>query len=99
MNMAVLQLHLPHQPAALRVPAQLPLLPPEKPEKFIDTDLGIEKYCPHCDEYWPLDDAFWWPRGTSKKGGQLWSSVCKACYDERYKRGRFKFQPATGVQS
>jgi hypothetical protein len=91
MNMAVLQLFLPLQPAAPQLPAILP--------KKIESELGIEKLCIHCLEYWPLDDEFWPLTGTGSKGQRLYSSACRACYPQRYKRGRYKLQPESGVQS
>lgn len=91
MNMAVLQLFLPLQPAAAQLPAILP--------KKIESELGTEKMCIHCLEYWPLDAEFWPLNGLGIKGQQLYASACRACFPQRYKRGRYKVQPAAGVQS
>ena len=35
----------------------------QKP-KFIETELGTEKLCIECQEYWPLDVEFWFLRRT-----------------------------------
>ncbi len=47
---------------------------------YITTELGREKRCPHCGEYWPTDREFFWPRlrGT-RVGLRPW---CRACDDE-----------------
>ena len=45
--------------------------------KIINTDLGPERLCVLCSEYWPLDDEFWNRRG---KGCH---SYCKACMTKR----------------
>lgn len=47
------------------------------------TELGKEKYCPKCDEYFPATKEFFF--GKNKNGLSL-ESCCKACYMER-KRG------------
>lgn len=47
------------------------------------TELGKEKYCPKCDEYFPATKEFFF--GKNKNGLGL-ESCCKACYMER-KRG------------
>ena len=61
----------------------------EKKPKYIETELGIEKLCIDCEEYWPLDSEFWFsfkqkPRkdGTRSIG---YESACKCCYDIRYR--------------
>lgn len=63
--------------------------------KRIETELGVEKLCIHCNEYWPLDEEFYpfqW-RMTKKFGlVKRFSGVCKGYYDQHYKRR--KFSPA-----
>lgn len=44
------------------------------------TELGKEKYCPKCDEYFPATKEFFF--GKNKNGAGL-ESCCKACYMER----------------
>lgn len=51
--------------------------------KTIITELGLEKYCNGCGEYWPLDDEFWY----FKDGKPEYH--CKGCirdYNRKYKR-------------
>ena len=61
---------------------------PISPQRKIETDLGVEKFCPECREYWPLDDEFWyfqW-RSTETKGKvKQYTNVCKACYEIKYR--------------
>jgi hypothetical protein len=45
--------------------------------KVIGTDMGTERLCVFCGEYWPLDDEFWNKRGNG------YHSYCKACMTER----------------
>lgn len=46
------------------------------PQFQIDDVLGIMRYCPGCEEWWPNDEDFWRPH--------LWSgrAVCRACAAE-----------------
>ena len=53
--------------------------------KRIETELGIEKLCPKCQEFYPVDDEFFYRRkGTDRNGHQNYISLCKACYEEKY---------------
>jgi hypothetical protein len=47
--------------------------------KCILTDLGLEKRCPKCDSYWPMDTKFWFASKT-EDGLFAW---CRACYTAR----------------
>lgn len=60
--------------------------------KYIQTDLGREKLCIECDEYWPLDHEFWFCRYVKiKKGVSIrWEAACKCCYSVRYRPQRVK---------
>lgn len=54
------------------------------------TELGLERLCRGCDEFWPVDDEFWY---FDRKGNVL--GRCKACWAER-NRDRdqgFRFPP------
>lgn len=51
-----------------------------KPPKYIYTELGKEKYCLKCEEYFPATKEFFF--GVRKDSVQL-ESCCKACYMER----------------
>ncbi len=42
----------------------------------IDPFLGLQKWCPNCQEYWPQDTLFWFPSSREADGLQCW---CKAC--------------------
>lgn len=52
--------------------------------KFILTDVGLEKRCSMCGDYWPADTEFFHVRDRSLSSG------CRACIAEReaIKRGR-----------
>lgn len=54
-----------------------------KKKKFIITELGKEKLCCACDEYWPANEEFFYKRGDVGL-----HSYCKACYQERRKELR-----------
>lgn len=59
-----------------------------KKPKYTITDLGKEKLCIHCDEYFPLDKEFWVSTLVKQTSGALkrrFYSACKGCYQERYK--------------
>lgn len=55
--------------------------------RYIETELGTEKLCIHCNEYWPLDDEFWYFKNNTTKKGVVRQamSVCKCCYIPHYK--------------
>lgn len=56
--------------------------------KHTTTELGKEKLCIHCNEYFPLETAFWVSKLVKLKSGALkrrFYSACKGCYQERYK--------------
>ncbi|ASN71614.1 hypothetical protein 2F1_13 [Uncultured Caudovirales phage clone 2F_1] len=53
---------------------------------YIHTELGIEKRCTCCNEYFPFDDEFFYKNGF-KHGIQQWTARCKACYVETYRGG------------
>lgn len=46
------------------------------PDVLRVTELGIEKRCRKCREYWPLDGEFW---HILKRGIGGFNSVCRAC--------------------
>ena len=63
--------------------------------KFIETELGREKLCKHCQEYWPVDSEFWYMIKDTLKDGtvvQRPDSACKGCYDKVYRQNRAKRQ-------
>lgn len=49
--------------------------------KYIRTELGKEKLCPKCDEYYPATLEFFY--GITKADPRRLESCCKACYMER----------------
>ncbi len=61
----------------------------EKKPKFIETELGAEKLCIECQEYWPLDNEFWFTHRNkpNKQGVRTigYEAACKCCYDIRYR--------------
>ena len=57
-----------------------------------EEELGQQKYCPGCEECWPLDEDFWYvqiiPAGIGHSGGRTflrsapvlrWYTLCRAC--------------------
>lgn len=63
----------------------------EKLPKYIWTDLGKEKLCIECNEYFPADTDFFWATGRIKKNGETQiAAACKVCFDKRYKRRKYK---------
>lgn len=66
-----------------------------KKPKLIETELGTERLCIHCGEYWPLDSEFWYSRKSKSKKNpeaRCYESACKCCYLIRYKPHRAKLQ-------
>ena len=54
--------------------------------KCIETELGTEKQCIHCDEYYPETKEFFYGTGRNKKDGSpRLEANCKACYKDRFK--------------
>lgn len=54
---------------------------------IVQTELGLEKQCIACKEFFPLDKEFWWHNGHTKKNGEKsWCAACKSCYNTYYKR-------------
>lgn len=56
--------------------------------RYIFTDLGKEKLCKHCQEYWPVDSEFWFMVKAKLKDGSVVhrpDSACKGCYDNTYR--------------
>ena len=50
----------------------------------VETELGTEKRCSDCEEYFPLTKEFFFGKNVEK--GFRFHSICKACYKERYGR-------------
>lgn len=60
----------------------------EKLPKYIETELGKEKLCKHCGEYWPIDSEFWFMIKEKLNDETLKhrpDSACKGCYDMVYR--------------
>lgn len=54
--------------------------------RYIKTELGSEKYCKGCDDYFPATKEFFFGTGRVKKDGtHCLETLCKACYKEKYK--------------
>lgn len=43
----------------------------------IDTELGTERLCRGCGEFWPLDETFWYFQRGKVMGN------CRACWADR----------------
>lgn len=55
-------------------------------QEYIYTELGKEKICMVCNEYYPYTKEFFY--GTSVKendGTYRLDNLCKACYKEKYR--------------
>lgn len=64
--------------------------------KYIETELGREKLCIECQEYWPLDDEFWGHRNVKLLSGEMskrYEPACKGCYNARYRPQRKSIKP------
>lgn len=59
-----------------------------KKPMYIFTELGKEKLCKYCDDYYPLDDEFFYHRMKKTKTGmhKQYEAVCKACYPIHYNK-------------
>ena len=54
--------------------------------KHIETELGTEKQCITCGDYYPATKQFFFGTGRNKKDGTACLEAnCKACYKERFK--------------
>lgn len=53
----------------------------------IDPEMGLEKLCSGCGDYWPQDTAFWsaWNHKNASDGLQHY---CKACEQEGWMKRR-----------
>lgn len=52
--------------------------------QYRETDIGTEKRCTRCGEFWPVDTDFYSSQRTN--GTERASSHCRACLADRYKR-------------
>jgi hypothetical protein len=48
----------------------------------IVTELGLERLCRGCGEFWPADPEFWFFT-TNRHGKRQVMGRCKACWSER----------------
>lgn len=54
--------------------------------KYIKTELGTEKQCIHCGEYYPATKEFFYGTSNKRKDGtQTLEANCKDCYKQRFK--------------
>lgn len=68
--------------------------------KYKETELGTEKICIECEEYFPADTEFFWATGRNRKDGSVQIvAACKCCYDIRYKRRKYKVSAAMKPQT
>lgn len=50
------------------------------------SELGLEKRCTRCGEFWPFDTEFWFANTGKPDGAMDW---CRACYTQwRWPEGR-----------
>lgn len=56
-------------------------------QKFIYTELGKEKLCIDCNEYYPCDNEFFYGTGRyNKHGVESVDARCKDCYKIKWNR-------------
>ncbi|MGU5697909.1 hypothetical protein ACV1D9_12170 [Aeromonas allosaccharophila] len=55
----------------------------------IDAEMGLEKFCTGCGDYWPQDTAFWSVRNHPNAPDGL-QHYCKACEQEGWMNRRGK---------
>lgn len=54
--------------------------------KYIETDIGKEKQCVCCKEYFPATKEFFYGEGKSyKNGAPKLNANCKDCYKQKFK--------------
>lgn len=66
-----------------------------KSGKAIISEIGREKKCSRCNEYWPADSVFFFTQQKTKDGLNDW---CKACYSD-WKQGLPPFKEDQGSLS
>ncbi|WP_318515000.1 hypothetical protein ACN08P_11310 [Photobacterium leiognathi subsp. mandapamensis] len=54
--------------------------------KFTITELGIEKKCTMCGEWYPFDDEFYQPYFKKAESRFYVKAECKACCTERHRK-------------
>jgi len=61
-----------------------------KENKHKITEIGVEKICNRCNEWWPADDEFF-HQGDSRDGLASWCKACISEYSaERWALGKHK---------
>jgi hypothetical protein len=50
-----------------------------------DPELGRERLCRTCQEWWPEDDEFWYFQ--TRNGRRQTYPYCRACWSDRNQRG------------
>ena len=63
----------------------------------IDVELGKERWCPRCSEWWPADGEFFYTTGNAGSGQLM--GWCKACYTEWRRQWRIKNKEGKNVPS
>ena len=62
-----------------------------KPKYIYSDELGKQKLCIECEEYYPLDQEFFFFQWVANKQGiknKYYAAACKGCYDIRYRPWR-----------
>ncbi|MEN3760274.1 hypothetical protein [Aeromonas veronii] len=60
----------------------------------IDAEMGLEKFCTGCGDYWPQDTAFWSVRNHPNAPDGL-QHYCKACESEGNAERKRKYRHGT----
>jgi hypothetical protein len=48
----------------------------------METELGLERLCTKCGDYWPEDREFWFIGNRKNQNKPCIQQPCKACYYE-----------------
>lgn len=70
------------------------------PNPRVVTELGTERWCPGCGEFWPEDEEFWFI-DTRGGGRPRVYGRCRACWSERVRdeHGRRVFRPMIAMEA
>lgn len=64
----------------------------KRDDDYIVTEIGVEKRCNCCGEYYPMTNEFFYPNGWTtgtknnpKPKQRRYTPTCKACFKETYR--------------
>lgn len=53
---------------------------------YIETELGIERQCTVCKDYFPADKEFFYSHGKLASGKTRLTPECKPCWEAKYRK-------------